>query len=302
MSQNDLMMVEKDTVGVVANKVREFQEKGELHLPANYSAYNSLKSAWLILQSTVNREKQPVLQSCTKDSIANSLLDMVVQGLNPAKKQGYFIAYGKQLSFQRSYFGTMAVTKQAAGAKDIFAQVVYKGDEFEYEIKGAKKEIKKHVQKIENVNGDNIVAAYCVIEFDDGAQFADIMTMDQIRKAWSKSKMNPDKDGSTHKEFPGDMARKTVINRTCKTYINSSNDSNLVIDHFNRADEVAQEAGLEEEIAANANGEPIDVESEYSDEETKPGPQPEEEQKQPTQESQRDIFENQKAGADGPGF
>jgi recombination protein RecT len=40
-----------------------------------------------------------VLQACTRDSIANALLDMAVQGLNPAKKQGYFIAYGKQLVF-----------------------------------------------------------------------------------------------------------------------------------------------------------------------------------------------------------
>ena len=294
---SDLMMVKKDTVDVVASKVREFQEKGELHFPANYSPENAMKSAWLILQSTVNREKQPVLQSCTKDSIANSLLDMVVQGLNPAKKQGYFIAYGKQLAFQRSYFGTMAVTKQAAGAKDIFGQVVYKGDEFEYEIKGARKIIKNHVQKIENVNGDNIVAAYCVIEFEDGSQFADIMTMDQIRKAWSKSKMNPDKDGSTHKEFPEDMARKTVINRTCKTYINSSNDSNLVIDHFQRSDEVAQEAEMEEEIAENANTEPIDVESKSADEEQeqKPGQGPEQEQE--TKPEQK-----QKTGTSGPDF
>lgn len=294
---SDLMMVKKDTVDVVASKVREFQEKGELHFPANYSPENAMKSAWLILQSTVNREKQPVLQSCTKDSIANSLLDMVVQGLNPAKKQGYFIAYGKQLAFQRSYFGTMAVTKQAAGAKDIFGQVVYKGDEFEYEIKGARKIIKNHVQKIENVNGDNIVAAYCVIEFEDGTQFADIMTMDQIRKAWSKSKMNPDKDGSTHKEFPEDMARKTVINRTCKTYINSSNDSNLVIDHFQRSDEVAQEAEMEEEIAENANTEPIDVESKSADEEQeqKPGQGPEQEQE--TKPEQK-----QKTGTSGPDF
>ena len=294
---SDLMMVKKDTVDVVASKVREFQEKGELHFPANYSPENAMKSAWLILQSTVNREKQPVLQSCTKDSIANSLLDMVVQGLNPAKKQGYFIAYGKQLAFQRSYFGTMAVTKQAAGAKDIFGQVVYKGDEFEYEIKGARKIIKNHVQKIENVNGDNIVAAYCVIEFEDGTQFADIMTMDQIRKAWSKSKMNPDKDGSTHKEFPEDMARKTIINRTCKTYINSSNDSNLVIDHFQRSDEVAQEAEMEEEIAENANTEPIDVESKSADEEQeqKPGQGPEQEQE--TKPEQK-----QKTGTSGPDF
>jgi len=105
---NQLALVKKDTVDIVAAKVREFQERGELDLPPNYSPENAMKSAWLILQNTFDKNKKPVLHACTKDSIANSLLDMIVQGLNPAKKQCYFIAYGNQLVCQRSYFGTMA--------------------------------------------------------------------------------------------------------------------------------------------------------------------------------------------------
>jgi recombination protein RecT len=70
------------------------------------------------------------------------------------------------------------------------------------------KYITKHVQRIENVDPDNIVAAYCTIIFDDDRQFTDIMTWAEIQKAWSKSKMNPDKEGSTHKEFAQEMAGK----------------------------------------------------------------------------------------------
>jgi recombination protein RecT len=191
---------------------------------------------------------------------------MAVQGLNPAKKQGYFIAYGKQLVFQRSYFGTMAVTKRVAGAKDIFAEIVYKGDEFEYTIHRGNKVITKHVQRIENVDPDNIVAAYCTIVFDDDRQFTDVMTWAEIQKAWSKSKMNPDKEGSTHKEFAQEMARKTVINRACKRYLNSSDDGSLLMYHVNRADEVAAEAEVEAEIEENANTELIDVEYTVEDE------------------------------------
>src|SRR5690606_24795455 len=165
-------------VDVVANKVREFQERGELHLPANYSPENAMKSAWLILQSTVDRNQRPALEVCTRDSIANALLDMVVQGLNPMKKQGYFIVYGNQLVFQRSYFGTMAVTKRVTGAKDIFAQVVYEGDEFEFEITRGKKRVLKHVQTLQSISTGKIVAAYCTIIFPDDSEFTDIMTMD----------------------------------------------------------------------------------------------------------------------------
>ena len=54
--------------------------------------------------------------------------------------------------------------------------------------------------------------------------------------------MNPKKEGSTHKEFAQEMARKTVINRACKRYLNSSDDGSLLMYHVNRADEVAAEA------------------------------------------------------------
>jgi len=306
MSNNNLALIKKDVVDVVGKKVQEFVSKGELNLPPNYSVENAMKSAWLILQNTFDKDKKPVLQVCTKDSIANSLLDMAVQGLNPAKKQGYFIAYGKQLVFQRSYFGTMAVTKRVAGAKDIFAEVVYKGDEFEYQIRNGNKVITKHAQKIENVDPNNIVAAYCTIIFDDERQFTDIMTWAEIQKAWSKSKMNPDKEGSTHKEFAQEMARKTVINRACKRYLNSSDDGSLLMQHVNRADEVAAEAEVEAEIEENANQELIDIEYEVADEEPEVEEKAAEEPKErkpeePKQErkqegKQKTIFE------EGPGF
>lgn len=267
MNTTELALVKKDVVDVVTAKVREFQSHGELHMPANYSPENAMKSAWLILQAAVDKDKKPVLEVCTKNSIANALLDMVVQGLNPAKKQCYFIAYGKELVCQRSYFGTMAVTKQVAGAKDIYAQVVYKGDEFLYEIKRGRKQIVKHVQTLDNISNDKIIAAYCVIEFDDGRpDYAEIMTIDQIKKAWLMSKMYPIDDktgeikpGSTHGKYTDEMCKKTVVNRTCKAYINSSDDSSLLIKHFNRSDEERVEAEVAEEIEANANKEFIDV-------------------------------------------
>ena len=298
---NNLALVKKDVVDVVEKKVQGFVSKGELHLPPNYSVENAMKSAWLILQSTVNKDKRPVLEVCSKDSIANALLDMAVQGLNPAKKQGYFIAYGRQLVFQRSYFGTMAVTKRVAGAKDIFAEIVYKGDEFEYTIHRGNKVITKHVQRIENVDPNNIVAAYCTIIFDDDRQFTDIMTWAEIQKAWSKSKMNPEKEGSTHKEFTQEMARKTVINRACKRYLNSSDDGSLLMQHVSRADEVAAEAEIEAEIEENANQELIDIEYEIEEDEeennTEAEEQVEEEKpaEKPKQGKQQTVF-------DAPGF
>lgn len=72
--------------------------------------------------------------------------------------------------------------------------------------------------------------------------------------------MNPEKEGSTHKDFTQEMAKKTVINRACKRYLNSSDDGSLLMHHVNRADEIFEEAEIEAEIEENANKELIDIE------------------------------------------
>ncbi|MDF2854252.1 MAG: recombinase [Neobacillus sp.] len=266
---NQLALIKKDTVDIVAAKVKEFQEKGEVHFPANYSPENAMKSAWLILQTIKDRNQKPALEVCTRDSVANALLDMVVQGLNPAKKQGYFIVYGTVLVFQRSYFGTMAVTKRVTDAKNIDAAVIYEGDEVDYEIVNGRITNLTHKQKFGNINKDKVIGAYATIVMDDGSVYHELMTIDEIRKAWSKAQFwakgqSVEKEGSTHDEFKGEMAKKTVINRACKKFMNSSDDSSLVMQHVNRADDAAEEAQLEEEIKNNANGEIIDVEFEES--------------------------------------
>ncbi|WP_051758205.1 recombinase RecT [Rossellomorea vietnamensis] len=272
---NQLAMVKKDTVDVVAEKVKQFQESGELHFPASYSPENAMKSAWLILQNAKDKDKRPVLDVCTKDSIANSLLEMVVQGLNPMKKQGYFIAYGNQLTFQRSYFGTMAVTKLVTGAKDIDAAVIYDGDEVDYEMKNGRIVNLTHKQKFQNIDKEKILGAYATIVFSNDRVYHELMTIDEIRKAWSKAQFwakdrKVEKEGSTHDEFKQEMAKKTVINRACKKFLNSSNDASLTLDYFNRSDESNDEAQLKAEIQQNANQDVIDVEYELQENEQQP--------------------------------
>lgn len=271
MSSNQLAMVKKDTVDVVASKVKEFQESGELHFPAFYSPENAMKSAWLILQNTQDRNKRPALEVCTKDSIANALLDMVVQGLNPAKKQGYFIVYGNQLTFQRSYFGTMAVTKTVAKAKSIDAAVIYEGDSVDYDMVNSRIVNLKHKQKFENINKDKIIGAYATIVLPDDEVYIEIMTIDELRQAWSKAQFwgkdqEKEKKGSTHDEFKQEMAKKTVINRACKKFLNSSNDESLMMKHINKEDD---EVEAQQEIDENANGEVLDMDYEEVQDEQK---------------------------------
>lgn len=280
---NQLSILKKETVDVVASRVREFQEAGEINFPSGYSPENAMKSAWLILQDTKDKNGAPAITACSKNSIANALLDMVVQGLNPVKKQGYFIPYGKSLTFQRSYFGTMAVTKRVTNAKSIDAAIIYDGDDVDYEMSRGRVTNLTHKQKFGNQD-EKIVGAYCTIIQEDDSEYIELMTIAEIEKSWGQSKMNPNSATSTHKKFPQEMAKRTVINRACKKFLNSSDDSSIIAQTFNKQDHTIAEAQASDEIESNANTEYIDIEPKEIDvdeetgeikEESKTTPEPE---------------------------
>ena len=197
----------------------------------------------------------PVLQSSTPDSIANSLFNMVVQGLNPAKRQCSFIVYGNKLTLQREYAGSIALARRYSSMKNIYAGVIYKGDVFEFAIDtttGMKK-ITSHAQRMENLDDAKIIGAYAVVTFDDGSVNTEIMTMAQIQKSWEQG---PNKGKSpAHTNFPGEMAKKTVINRACKLLIAASDDSVLM-----EPGEDGRIGRVKAEIEAEANqGAVIDI-------------------------------------------
>lgn len=235
------------TVDAVQATLARLQQSGELELPADYSVANAMKSAWLVLQGIKDKNDKPVLEICTRESICNSLMDMAVQGLNPQKKQVYFIPYGKTLTAMRSYFGTEAIARRVdPRIGDIVTAAVYEGDVFEYEITRGRKSITKHTQKIENV-GRKITAAYCEIYSTDGELLAcDIMSWPEILQSWKQSQVHPVDDkgnlkpGTTHAKFPAEMAKRTVENRCLKPIVNASNDSYLK-NAFHRTDESGTE-------------------------------------------------------------
>ena len=247
----------------VLARIKEMESIDALHLPKNYAVENALKAAWLVLQETEDRAHNKALTVCTKESIAYALLDMVLQGLSVAKKQGYFIVYGNKLQFSRSYFGTMAVAKRT-GAVDGTpkAQVIYEGDDFVYKIENGKMVIVKHDQKLENVNNDKIRAVYAVVHLTNGTSEVTIMTKDQVLKAWNQGAT---KGGSpAHKNFPEEMAKKTVINRALKAIINSTDDAWLYEGKADDTDKPDTKVIRNEQIAETATqqdfAEPVDFE------------------------------------------
>lgn len=242
----------------VLSRIEQFQKDGSMILPKNYSVENHMKSAWLALQEVEDKEHHKALQICTKESIANSLLDMVLQGLSVSKKQGYFIMYGNKLIFQRSYFGTIALAKRAGGmVSEPVANVIYEGDDFQYEIdpKTAKVSIVKHSQKLENIDNSKIKGAYALVTLADGTTQVTIMSMQQIRAAWGQGATKG--NSPAHKNFAEEMAKKTVIGRACKAIINSSDDAWLYDGKEDDAD--SDKASIQRDAAQHSDVQIIDT-------------------------------------------
>jgi len=307
---NQLAEIKKNTVDVVTQKIKSLESNGEIQFPPDYSPQNALRSAWLQLQEIKTKDKKPVLEACSKTSIMNALFDMTVQGLNPAKNQVYFIPYGQQLTCMRSYHGTKALAMRVdEDIGDIVAEVVWEGDEFEFEIDRGMKKVVRHKQTLESIDSKSPKGAYClVLDHKGNVKKSEIMTWEQIKSAWKKSIMNPIqengqiKSNSTHGEFTEEMCKRTVINRACKPIINSSSDAHL-FKAANRSEQVQAEQEAEQVAEANANQEVIDVEPA----EAEPQEQESTEQDQVNEETgevqQEQSQKNEQAtGTEGPEF
>lgn len=256
----------------VNNKVAELVEKGRLTLPVNYALGNAMSSAYLILQETKDKNGKAVLEVCTKESIANALLNMAILGLNPAKKQCYFIAYGNQLQLFVSYFGKCAVIKRL---KDIVSEpigtLIYAGDEIEMGFNElGERIVLSHKTSWKAQQEDNIEGCYATVHQrlrnNQTVIRSAVLTMKEIKEAWSKSKTNKE-----HTEFTGEFCKRTAINRLVKMILQTSNDDDLVADtlqstEYDNYEFNDNEEKIEKRISTNANtgevigiGEPEDV-------------------------------------------
>ncbi|WAD02619.1 recombinase RecT [Levilactobacillus brevis] len=205
------------------------QENG-LKLPANYAVGNALKSAFFALKGNNDGDLIQVAAHMPemKTSIANALMDMVVQGLTPAKTQVYFIRYGNQVKMQRSYFGTQAALKRLSEVHDCWANVVHEGDGLEIGAEDDRLVVRDWKPTLEGLDKE-IKYVYAVIEMADGTHQHTIMTFKQIKNSWSQTRSK----GAVQNKFSDEMAKRTVLNRAAKNILNTSDDSDLVVGAIN---------------------------------------------------------------------
>lgn len=231
--------MQEETVNNVMERVAAMQEAGELVLPKQYHAGNALKQAWLYLQTIETREKKPAIEVCTKESICNCLLQMVIYGQNVGKNQCYFIPCGKELTYWEDYRGKYMRAKRDTEIAEVHPQVVYEKDNFVYTVdEVGDYQLVKHETSIDNIDITKIKAAYAVVVNKDGKRHLEVMTMQQVRNAWGQGATKG--NSGAHVNFTDQMCKKTVISRACKIALDSSTDGEDELDMV-RPDEGAQQ-------------------------------------------------------------
>ncbi|MEK1398617.1 recombinase RecT [Limosilactobacillus fermentum] len=287
----------------VSDRIEAMKDEEGLALPSNYSAQNALQAAALKLQSVKGRDGRPALTSCTQASVATALLDMVIQGLSPAKNQCYFIVYGNELQMQRSYFGTIAALKRLDSIEDIDAQVVHRGDKFEI---GADEighiVVTKFEPSFTNLDKE-LIGAFAFIKLANGRVDYTVMTKAQIDTSWAQSRNRQNK---VQDKFSDEMAKRTVINRAAKMFINTSDDSDLLTGSINAVTKAEYEEPTEPkditQTAAEEQGSTAKLladfqEAQQTEEEVKPKLAPVQAPKQPVADEKSKTKEDPKAPA-----
>lgn len=83
------------------------------------------------------------------------------------------------------------------------------------------------------LNRDNpIIGAFAWVEQTDGIKVYTIMTKKEIDKSWSKAKTK-----NVQNDYPQEMAKRTVLSRAAKMFINSSSDNDLLVKAINETTE-----------------------------------------------------------------
>lgn len=217
MAENQL--IKSDKVEEIAlAKIQEYQNLG-LVLPSNFNPANSLKKARFILNDMKVNGK-PVLQVCSQASIVQCLLESVTKGLSYDEMQIYFIPRGGVMTNMESVYGRIVRAKRASKNYKPIVGYVHEDDEFEIgvDVETGVTKIKKHETKLENLDKP-IIAAYAYVTDNDGNTEVTIMTKREWLTSWKKSPNGC----AVAKEFEKDMIFRTIVKKSTKALVNSTN-------------------------------------------------------------------------------
>lgn len=214
-------------VEVLHQDIAAYTDK-EFKVAKGYDPVSAVQSAVYALEQVQAPGGGKALAKVSSGSVKNAVRQMVTMGLYPDKKQGYFIAYGDQMTFMPSYMGYQMILKRDYDVKEVMAVIVYKTDKIQTQIVNGQEQVipGSHIRGASPFDTDatkleNVVGAYAIAVLRNGKEKHEIMNIAQINKAWSKAKTK-----NVQQDFWDQMIKRTILNRLAKGILTSDIDEN----------------------------------------------------------------------------
>lgn len=184
-------------------------------LPSHLTAERMARVAVTALMKT------PKLQQCTQESFFNCMLNLSQWGLEPDGRRAHLIPYENrkngtvECQVIVDYKGIVELVFRSGVTKTIHADVVHRGDEFEYES-GA---VKRHVPWFLRDPAERpkergeVYAVYCVVQLAGRLQKHEIMSVEEVEGIRKRSRSG--NSGPWVTDW-NEMAKKTVFRRASK--------------------------------------------------------------------------------------
>lgn len=224
----DLATIEKSAVKLAQDTsdwINKNIRDNKITVPEGYNVSNEITMALMMIAQTNDKDGRPALESCSRESIMTQLRLMAQNGLSMAQKQCYPIVRKPKLCIDISYFGTISIIKRLMPGYDVRANVIYKDDTYDYIWNEETQcyQVTNIKSSIEN-RDKPIVGAYgTIFEKATGKViFSEVMSWKEILTSWSHAKTD-----KVQKEFPQEMAKRTLIQRMCKLFLNTEKMSSV---------------------------------------------------------------------------
>lgn len=157
-------------------------------------------------------QAKPQLMECDPKSLLMACMTCAQLGLdpNPNLGQAWFVPFGNQITFIPGYKGYIYLARNSGEIGSISAQVVRKGDFFEYEF-GLNEKLQHRPGK--SASDKEITHAWAMAKYRNGEHYFDVLPIEQVEAIRQKA---ASKNSPAWRDYYPAMAKKTAIRQIAK--------------------------------------------------------------------------------------
>lgn len=187
---------------MTALKGDDFQAAMAEVLPSHLTSERMTRVALTTIRRT------PAILQCTPQSFFNCMLELSAAGLEPDGRHAHLIPYKDECTLVIDYKGLVAMALRSPDIVRVHADIICQNDVFVYD-KGI---VRSHQVDPFNPRGE-MLGAYALVEFTNGSEKAELMTIEEIDKIRDRSRAKS--SGPWVTDY-NEMAKKTVFRRCSK--------------------------------------------------------------------------------------